>query len=262
MIKVFRGTASPTGHNWSDPKAWVGGAVPIGSNGLKVLLDTSSTEDIGSAQAPFLTNDVIGANIGGTLPSLSVTGFLHAHDVENLVGVFIEGKSGLSAHDIKNVKSLTVLSGPGTLDVKHDLVNVQQLDVVEESVAHVGQDLVNVDSVSLSFGGKLEVGHSLGSSQVTFGAAGGTLILDKPPHGTLSNAIALTFAQEKIELGRLTFDKAAFVANASGSTDGKIQLTEHGRPVYQLADVTLPQGATHILSVGFDRSTGFDFIAH
>jgi hypothetical protein len=58
------------------------------------------------------------------------------------------------------------------------------------------------------------------------------------------------------------FDAAAFIPSAAGSLSGKIELTEHGKPVYQLSDVSFPVGASRALSVGTDPATGFHFIAH
>jgi hypothetical protein len=58
------------------------------------------------------------------------------------------------------------------------------------------------------------------------------------------------------------FDAAAFIPSAPGSLSGKVELTEDGKPVYLLSDVSFPAGASSALSVGTDPATGFHFIAH
>jgi len=58
------------------------------------------------------------------------------------------------------------------------------------------------------------------------------------------------------------FDAAAFIQSAPGSLSGKIELTEHGKPVYKLSDVSFPVGASSALSVVTDPAAGFHFIAH
>jgi hypothetical protein len=70
-----------------------------------------------------------------------------------------------------------------------------------------------------------------------FGISGGTLILDRAPPKSLGSHIqfSLNTTTDKIELGHLDFDAADFIPSAAGSLSGKIELTEHGKPVYQLS---------------------------
>jgi len=259
----FIGTSSPSADHWSNQTAWKDEEAPGSSNGSKIQLDASSTDDLGTAQQPFLAGDVIGASSGVSFPSLSVLGFLHAHEIEHLSGLTLGGRSSLvMARDIVDVQRITVLAGPSTLNVSYDLVNVQQLAVTTVSTATIGHDLSHVGTVSLSFGGQLEVGHHIGATAVGFGAAGGTLILDRPEHGQLTNTVSFGQGGEKIELGKLAFDKADFIPAVPGSQSGRIQLTEHGRPVYELTSVTFANGTTPVLSVGRDQATGYHFVAH
>jgi hypothetical protein len=260
MKATFKGTSGSSGSDWSNPSNWVGGKVPISSHRLHVQIDAGSTEDLGTAQAPFQTDDIIGASVGLSAPSLDVTGFLHAHDIKNLGGLSAEGGGSIHAHAIKNVRFLSLLATHSTLDVTGDIVNVQQLTVTEESVAHVRGSLVNVQNVSLSFGASLEVGHDIGSTKFVFGIPVGTLILDHPERGKLTNSITLA-PNDRIELGNLVFDKADFLPNAPGSSTGEVQLSEHGHSVYELTNVAFPFTAVGTGSVGIDKATGFHFFA-
>jgi hypothetical protein len=54
---------------------------------------------------------------------------------------------------------------------------------------------------------------------------------------------------------------AGCIPSAPSSLSGKVELTEHGNPVYQLSNVSFPVGASSALSVGTDPATGFHFIA-
>jgi hypothetical protein len=260
MKAEFKGTSGPDGGNWSNPAAWVGGSVPNSSNRLRVQIDTHSNEDLGTAQAPFLTNDIIGAAIGISPPTLDVAGFLHAREVKNLLQLTSDSGS-LSARDIKNVQFVSMIGTHTSMQIKHDIVNVQQFTATEESVVHVDGDLVKVQQAGISFGATLEVGRDLGATKLTIGGLGGTLILDHPEHHRLTNAITLDGGNDRIELGRLRFDKADFLPNSPGSSSGRIQLTEHGRSVYEMTNVTLGAGPTSTFSVGFDKATGYHFVA-
>jgi hypothetical protein len=69
---------SPANGNWSDPASWVGGQVPKSSNGLHVTSPFGlSIEDLGTSNAPFVTNDVT------FNPPLTVTGAMSSHDVSS-----------------------------------------------------------------------------------------------------------------------------------------------------------------------------------
>lgn len=230
------------GNLWSDPAAWANGKVPVSSHNLDIRLEASSTESLGTAQSPFVADDVIGAALGMTFPSLFMTGFLHADNIANLSDLQMPSDSGVT--------------------VKHDLVNVQNVEVHDGGFLDVGHDLVNVQHVTISFGSSVEVGHNIGKSSFAFGIAGGSLILDHPGH-RLDNAFALGLGGNavNIELGRVRFDAADFVPNVPGSLTGKIDLTEHGRVVFQFDHVTetAPAG---VLTVGVDHTTGFDFVSY
>jgi hypothetical protein len=81
--------------NWSDPAIWFdpltgSSGVPASSNKLNLELYASSNEDLGTAHKAFRANDLIGVNIGlSPPPSLAVTGFLHANEIENLSGLSV-----------------------------------------------------------------------------------------------------------------------------------------------------------------------------
>jgi hypothetical protein len=253
MKAEFKGASGSGGAEWSTPGAWVSGQVPTSSLGLNVQIDTASTENLGTASSPFLTNDIIGASVGLTSPSIDVTGFLHAGDIGNLSFVGVEGNAALTARNIANVRDLTTIGRK--LNVSNDIINTQQFTATEESVDRIGGSLINVQKVGASFGATIEVGRSLGTAQVTLGGIGsGTLILDHPESHHLTNAISFLGTNDTIELGNLVFDTASFLPNSPGATTGKLQLSEHGHPVYQLTDVTIPANGT--FSVGTDTTTG------
>jgi hypothetical protein len=230
------------GNLWSDPAAWANGKVPVSSHHLDIRLEAFSTESLGTAQNPFVTDDVIGAASGLTLPGLFVTGFLHADNIANLSDLQMPSSSGVT--------------------IKHDLINVQNVEAHDGGFLDVGHDLVKVQHVSISFGSMIDVGHSIGKSSIVFGIGGGSLILDHPGH-RLDNAFSLGLGGSPaiVELGRVRFDAADFVPNAPGSLTGKIDLTEHGRQVFQFDHVTesAPAG---VLTVGVDHTTGFDFVSY
>jgi hypothetical protein len=229
-------------NQWNNPAAWANGKVPVSSKNLDIRLETSSTENLGTAQTAFVADDVIGAATGMTFPSLFVTGFLHADNLENLSDLQMPSSSGVT--------------------LKHNLVNVQTVEVHDGGFLDVGHDLVNVQHVTISFGSIVDIGHSIGKSSFAFGIGGGSLILDHPAH-RLNNAFSLGQGGSAvtIELGHVRFDAADFVPSAPGSLSGKIDLTEHGRVVFQFSNVTeaAPAG---VLTVGVDHATGFDFVSY
>jgi hypothetical protein len=127
----------------------------------------------------------------------------------------------------------------------------------------IHHNLIGGLSVVISFGGVVEVGQKFGNPDVTFGISGGTLILDRAPPKSLGSHILFSpLGTDKIELGHLDFDAAAFIPSAPSLLSGKVELTENGKPVYQLSDVSFPVGASSALSVGTDPATDFHFIAH
>jgi hypothetical protein len=230
---------------WSNPAAWASGSVPASSSRLDIQLNTSSTDDLGTSQNPFVANDVIGATTGMTYPGLFTTGFLHANTIKDLGDLQIPSASGVT--------------------VRHDLVNVTDVEIHDGGVLDVGRNLVNVQDVAISFGSTMEVGDSIGKTSFAFGIGGGTLILDHPAGRALGNSLSLGLGQPgvdvNIELGHVAFDAADFIASVPGSLTGKVDLTEHGRLVYQLTNVKelAPAG---VFTVGVDKANGYDFVSY
>jgi hypothetical protein len=241
MHAIFKGNGFT--NNWADPSAWANGFVPTSSVNLDIQLKASGSENLGTEQHPFVAHNVVGAATGLTHPSLFMTGFLHAHDIKNLSDLQLPSSSGVTVdHDLVHVQTVEAHDG-GFLDVNHDLVGV----------AHVG----------ISFGSTVDVGHSVGKTSFVSGIGGGTLILDNPTRHRLDNPIALgsggsTF---NIEFGHVTFDAADFIPSVPGGLTGKIDLTEHGKTVYQFTNVSeaAPAG---VLTVGFDKTTSYNFVSY
>ncbi len=50
--------------SWAVDSNWAGGTAPTSSPGLHVQLNSDLVETMGSATKPFLTNDIIGADVG------------------------------------------------------------------------------------------------------------------------------------------------------------------------------------------------------
>jgi hypothetical protein len=163
MKAEFKGIA-PVFNDWSNANAWVGGTVPVGDRELKVQLDVQATEDLGNAQAPFFTDDVIG--VAGKLgfPSLEVFGFLHADTIRNLAGIETDGRT-IIAHELKNVAAVTALVA-GTVDVSGN-AETHSLLVADEASIHIHHNLVSAQSVGISFGGVIEVGNKFGDLMYT-----------------------------------------------------------------------------------------------
>jgi hypothetical protein len=214
---------------------------------MNVELYVSSTDNLGTSHKPFQTNDVIGVNAGLNHPiGFEVTGFLHANSIQNVTYLDV----GLG----------------GNLVVDDSIRNVQALDVYETGVVKVKGDLVNVPNATLSFGATLELGGNAGFvfgsiTSFQFGIGPSTLILDNPTQGSFKNQIVLE-QNSIVELGHMKFDKADFIPSVPGSQTGKVQLTEHGKPVYQLANVVENPFPGTFLSVGHDRATGNDFVSY
>ncbi len=241
MFAVLKG--NQPGNGWNNPAVWANGRVPVSSDKLNILLDASSVDNLGTAQTPFVANDVIGASAGISYPGLFVTGFLHADDLANLSDLQIPSSGGVI--------------------VSHDLINVQTVEVHDGGFLDVGRDLLNVGRFSISFGSTIEVGHIIGRTDISFGIGGGTLILDHPQRNLLNNSFALGAGGNivNIELGHTVFDAADFIPSVPGGLNGKIDLMDHGRLVYQLNHVSesTPAG---ILTVGMDKTTGYDFVSY
>jgi hypothetical protein len=216
----------PPFSSWSDPAAWADGTVPQSSTGLDVQLDASSYANVGSQSSPFQTNDIIGASeglflgIGG--PSPSIPGFLQAHDIQNVANVVLAGNAGL--------------------DVRNDLDNVGTLRFFE--------------------GGTAEIGNNIGSTTIEFQQFAGTLILDHPAQGSLDNQVLSdtlsTVVTHNIELGGIIFDHADLIPPLPGSTNGQVQLSNHGASVYTLTNVT---GISSASFAGVDPTTGYDILS-
>jgi len=256
MTEIFKGAAGSDGGRWSNGAAWLDGSVPSPNAGLSILLAVNSTDDLGTAGDPFVARDVIGASRGLTPPALTVSGFLKTNDVDHLNALFLNPHASLSTWLMAGVNNVSVLSD-GSLTVGV-MVHTQSLAATEESKVLIGA-AVDVDRLSVSFGARLEVRSAIGDARLAIGAAGGTIILDRPEHGALHNALSLAFGNDRLELGGLVFDEATFVPSASDPLSGKVQLSEGGHGVYQLSNVTLPTG-TGPFSVGIDSETGYHYV--
>jgi hypothetical protein len=239
---------------WSNPSNWEGGLLPRSNNGLSVVLDTNtSVEDLGTSSDPFVVHDVT-PGLGFT-PSLLVSGFLYANDLSNLA-----------------ISTFNPFIAPntGSIDIQHDATNTSF-------------DLIG-------FGPTVEIGHDVSGSVFSFAVGAGsgamwghdaTLILARPPQGSLNNEINLppvipmtgypgteTFSA-KIELGGISFNQADFIPPVPGSTSGDIRLLNNGKTVYNLSNVTVPD-LTNILGVsldgsfstGYDKTTGDDYVVY
>jgi hypothetical protein len=234
---------------WSDATTWADGTVPLSSNGLHVQLDGQFSDLAigpigGSAAAPFLTNDIIGVDKGFGLPSLGV----------GAGGGFAQA-SFLRTHDIVNVSAVVVGLAQKFVDLRDGGLDVRN-------------DLVNVKSITAGLGSKVEIGHDLGST--AFSLEGSTLILDKPPHASLDNQIALsrTFngpfpgsgaqTTNLFEFGGVTFDHADLIPPVPGSSTSQIQLSNNGVPVYSLNHV---DNASSAVFAGVDHTTGYDVLS-
>jgi hypothetical protein len=212
------------------------------------LYPSSSTDNLGTANKPFVANDVIGVSDGlAHPPSFLATGFLH------------------TMGDIENLYSLSVSYG-GHATVDGNVENVSSLLVNEQGVLKVNHDLVGVPQVIITFGSTLELGGTAGFvlnaiSNFQFEIGPNTLILDHPAGNSLNNQISLN-PNAIIELAHMHFDQASFIPNSPGSLTGKLQLTDHGRQVYQLTDVVENTASGTTFSVGLDKTTGNDFVSY
>lgn len=236
--------------NWSDPIIWfdplhqsTAPGVPTSSGGLNVHLDVSSTVDLGTARKPFQTNDLIGVNDGlGQPPALTVSGFLYAHSVQNLSYLGV-GESGGYAMIDGNVSS------------------VGWIDVHEQGVLNVRGNMGSVGQVTVSTGATLELGGTAGSATFGFGIGPSKLIIDHPGGKSFQNLISFD-PNATLELGHMQFDAATFMPKSAGSFAGSLKLTEHGKQVYSLANVTQIPTPGFGFSVGHDKTTGFDFVSY
>jgi hypothetical protein len=224
------------GHFWSDPGSWADGKVPTSSKELHIRLDDLSVSrmDLGTAQDVFVAADVLSAGVG--FNELIVQGFLRVQDIDvqrTIVSgnLLITRSTGSTPFDVV---------GTGTLEIKHD----------------IGQSTLGFHGV-----GPREFGNDA------------TIILDEPPKSSFNNSVYFSgnlvgpspVLSQKIELGGLRFDHADFVPNPStpnpGTSDqeGRLELTNHGRLVYEMTNVFSQTGGT--FSVGSDSKTCYDYVA-
>lgn len=248
MHATIVGGAFP--QTWSNPQIWQNGVVPNSSNGLHVTLDANSTDDLGTAADPFIVHDISPGL--GLSPTLIVSGFLQAHDINDL--------------SLYTADPGTFLSPAGTIEIRHDAKNT--------SFSILGD------------GSTVEIGHSVAGSIFAFSYGAGlqgdwarnaTLILDHPSKGSLDNEFVLpppppplgnspaAVFSLKIELGGIAFDHADFIPSAPGSSSGDIRLSNHCKTVYDLTDVSAPFfGAARggDLSVGTDPTTGYHYVSY
>jgi hypothetical protein len=234
---------STSGNEWNNPAVWANGTVPASNHTLNIQLDASSTDNLGTALNPLVVNDVIGATIGMTHPSLAMTGFLDAANIRNVSDIIIDSDGGVT--------------------VRHDLTNVKTVEAHDGGFLSVGENLVNVQAVTISFGSTVGVGSGIGNTAFSFGIGGGNLILDHPHVHSLGNLLNVGdgISPAVIELGNRNFNAADFIPNSPGSRTGKLDLTENGRTVYKLSDVQ--EGAAGgTFTVGIDSKTGYDYVSY
>jgi hypothetical protein len=222
---------------WSNPDNWADGGVPSSSVDLDVLYTGIgyNAVDLGTAQDPFLTHNVTAETSG-----LGVDGFLSTYDIEGK-SVVVEG-SLLVRNDAS--ADIITLGGAGTTEIEH-----------------------NFAKAGFMFQG-------INESPFGDAARDATLILDRPPPGSIDNGVVFqtnrynVTGSGKIELGGLVFDHADLLPAVPGTGPSTIQLTNHGCPVYQLTNVSqaLWNGETTVfsgsLSVGTDSENGYHFVAY
>lgn len=235
--------------NWSDAGIWydplhplTAPGVPVASSSLNINLDVTSTDDIGTAQKPLRTNDVIGVSNGlGQPPNLTVMGFLHAHSIQNLAALGV-GETG----------------GHATVD--GNLKNVGWVNVYEQGNLNVKGDLVNVPQVTITTGSTMELGGSAAGTDFEFGIGPSKLILDHPGGKSFQNVIGFG-PDSTLELGHMQFDGAAFALKTGSEFSGSLTLTNHGKAAYTLANVTETPRSGFGFTVGHDRATGMDTVS-
>jgi hypothetical protein len=260
---IFVGGSFP--QRWSNPSDWAGNVVPSSSPATNVILASASTEDLGSAHHPFVVHDITSGL--GIPAALIVTGFLHAD----------------------NMNDLTIYtSDPGSPDPSSPAGSIN----ISGNTNKTAFDILGDDST-------VRIGHDIKGSTFSFEYGAGLqgdwaenakLILVNPPKGDLPNTIVLpppippvsfpgtlSFSLE-IELGKLHFDHASFIPTSGtpaippamgASTLEDIQLSENGKVVYNLSNVTMPNSTNGsgvplagTLSTGYDRTTGYDYVAY
>jgi hypothetical protein len=251
---------------WSNPSDWSGNIVPGSNSATNVILSPSvspsdigdlPTEDLGSANNPFIVHDITSGL--GVPAALKVTGFLRA---DNL-------------NDLTIYTSDPLFDGPsspaGSINISRDANNTAFNILGDDSTVRIGY---GVGGSTFSFG------EEEGGLEANW-AENAKLILIHPPKGDLPNAIDLpppipplgfngtdSFSL-KIELGKLHFDQASFIPSALGSSSGDIQLSDKGKIVYNLSNVTMPNptnlsgvSLAGTLSTGYDPTTGYDYVSY
>ena len=250
---------------WSNSSDWAGNIVPTSSPNTNVILDPSvspsdlgdlPTEDLGSASNPFVVKNITSGL--GIPAALKVTGFLRADNIKDL--------SIYTSDPIFGSPS----SPAGSINILGKASNTAFTFLGDDSTVRIGG---SVAGSTFSF----DEGAGLESDW----AENAKLILVRPPKSDLADAIDLppvyppvgyngteTFSLE-IELGKIHFDKASFIPSTSGSSLGDIQLSNNGKVVYNLSNVTMPDitngsgvSLTGTLSTGHDSATGYDYVAY
>lgn len=235
--------------NWNDPVIWYDPARPLTSPGvptssanLNITLDVASYDNLGTANKAFQTNDVVGvANGLGQLPSLTVSGFLHSHSIQNLSALGV-GESG------------------GHVTVDGNVKNVGWMNTYEQGNVNVKGNLVNVPQVTITTGSTMEVGGSAAGTDFEFGFGPSKLILDHPGGTILQDRIGFG-PDSTLELGHMQFDAAKFTNKPGGyGYQGFVQLIDNGKTVYTLANVTETPRPGFGFSVSHDTTTGMDAV--
>lgn len=253
MKATFIGASGSS--DWSDAAAWAGGSVPHSNDHLDVHLDANATEDLGTQQHPFQVGDIIGASAGLGLPSLGVSGFLHASEISDLKSLFVDPNGSVSADALSKIDTVDLLSG-GSMNVDR-VSNVRQFSATELSTATIGS-LDNVGSVISSFGATVEIRGHLGQTALSM-AIGGNIIIDRPDSHAMWNQVSFALGNVRLELGDMSFDSARFLPSASGALKGEVELSSHGRVVYELENVTI-NTSSGAFSVGVDATTGHHYV--
>ena len=221
---------------WSDPTSWVGGQVPQSSNGLHVTGSGLSTEDLGTPDAPFITNDV-----DITTP-FAISGAMSSHDISSpFVTVFQQGG----------------------LTVRHD-ANAN-FALIDQGVLEIGHGISG--GVSFLRGGLHFVHDALGAVLILDQPPKGQFnsFITLPANQTSSGQSGPPQFAAQIELAKVQFDHADLIPNPGGGGSYTLQLSEAGKNVYAFTNVKSLDsggGTAGVLSVGYDAKTGNDFVAY
>lgn len=236
---------------WNDPviwynpsQPWVSPGVPISNPNMNIQLDEDSTDNLGTAAHALQTGDIIGVPEGslGTMPTLAVSGFLHANSIQNL--------------------SAVTVSGSHNATVAQNVANVSLIYVTTQSSLSIQGSMINDPNVFIADGGTVELaGSATAGTEFEFGIGPSKLILDRPGGREFTSLLSFD-PNATLELGQSVFDKATFIPNAPGLVSGVLALSEHGRTVYALSNVEGIAKPGFGFVAGVDAATGFDTVTY